>query len=148
MTAETAGKVFRALHSGAYRALDFGSEGRIYAELENSIDGELLESLYLQLRESLKVREQGGAVARVRSVVYGDGLPDEDPESDIPWPGFRYRSRWTVRGTVEHWGHIHERQNEFSAVFSVEPMNGEWKITDMQIEDQQSVATNTRLRKF
>lgn len=144
-----AGQVFQDLHSSAYRALDFGSEGRIYEALATAVDGALLESLYLQLREGLQMREQGGAVARVREVNYSPGsLVQTDAPTTVPAPGFRYRGQWTVSGTVEHWGHIHERQNQFSAVFSVEPREGFWKITDMQIEDQQSVASKTRLRKF
>ncbi len=142
-----AGHIFQQLHHSAYRALDFGTEERIYEVLENSVDGDLLEQLYLQLRESLQMREQGGAVARVRSVDYGDGAQTR-PEQKAEWPGFQYRGNWTVSGTVEHWGHIHERQNQFTAVFRVEPRLGLWKITEMKIEDQQSVATKTRLRKF
>ncbi|MEQ9411746.1 MAG: hypothetical protein RIK87_28785 [Fuerstiella sp.] len=147
VTDAEASKVFRQLHAGAYRALDFGTEQRIYEVLEHSIDGDLLESVYLQLREGLEMREQGGAVARVRSVEYDEGQPAENSD-DAEGPGFRYRSRWTVSGTVEHWGHIHERQNQFCALFSIEPRDGLWKITRMQIEDQQNVATKTRLRKF
>ena len=140
-------QIFKQLHTGAYRALDFGTEDRIYEALNQSVDGPLLETLYLQLRESLQIREQGGAVARVRAVEYDDGQQDaEAPTAE--WPSFRYRSRWTVSGTVEHWGHVHERQNQFAALFSVEPRDGQWKITDMHIEDQQSIATKTRLRKF
>jgi hypothetical protein len=139
--------IFEQLHTGAYRALDFGTENRIYEALNQSVDGPLLETLYLQLRESLLVREQGGAVARVRAVEYDDGQQAVESPNDM-WPSFRYRSRWSVSGTVEHWGHVHERQNQFAALFSVEPRDGQWKITDMQIEDQQSVATKTRLRKF
>lgn len=142
-----ADKIFQKLHSGAYRALDFGTEERIYEVLETSVDGELLEQLYLQLRESLQMREQGGAVARVRSVDYDDNS-QLAMTPNVTWPGFGYRGNWTVSGTVEHWGHIHERQNSFAAVFSVEPRDGLWKITDMQITDQKSVATRTRLRKF
>lgn len=151
IAAEDAGQVFQDLHSSAYRALDFGSEGRIYEALATAVDGVLLESLYLQLREGLQIREQGGAVARVRDVDYSPGSvlkAEADAVATLAAPGFRYRGQWTVSGTVEHWGHIHERQNQFSAVFSVEPREGFWKITDMQIEDQQSVASKTRLRKF
>ena len=140
-------QIFEQLHTGAYRALDFGTEDRIYEALNQSVDGPLLETLYLQLRESLQIREQGGAVARVRAVEYDDGQQAVLSES-AEWPSFRYRSRWTVSGTVEHWGHVHERRNQFAALFSVEPRDGQWKITGMQIEDQQSIATRTRLRKF
>lgn len=146
MTATQATQVFERLHSGAYSALAFGSEQLIYDVLANSVDGELLETLYLQLRESLAIKEQGGAIARVQSVDYADGevlQNDGAPE----WPGFQFRSRWDVSGTVEHWGHIHERQNQFCAVFSVEPREGLWKITDMKIEEQQSTSSKPRLRK-
>ena len=131
----------------AYRALDFGTESRIYEQLENSVDGDLLESLYLQLNESQKLKEQGGAVARVRDVSYGDQEKLSAGDA-IEQPGFRFRSEWTVSGTVEHWGHIHERQNQFCAVFSVEPKNGLWKITDMQVESQESQILKPRLRRF
>ncbi|MCX7385070.1 MAG: hypothetical protein NTX48_00275 [Planctomycetales bacterium] len=64
----------------------------------------------------------------------------------VPWPGFEYSSTWTVAGTVEHWGHIHERQNRFDAVFTIEPRDGNWKITRMDIANQQQIAAKTRLR--
>ena len=139
--------MFQQLHGGAYRALDFGTEARIYEQLENSVDGELLESLYLQLNESQKLKEQGGAVARVSDVSYGKRSKLSD-EGSLRAPGFRFRSEWTVSGTVEHWGHIHERQNQFCAVFSVEPKHGLWKITDMQVESQESQILKPRLRRF
>ena len=69
----TATRIVQQLHRGTYRALDHGTEQRIYESLERTVDGNLLESLYLQLREGLAVREQGGAVARVQSVEYVDG---------------------------------------------------------------------------
>ncbi|MEZ6122368.1 MAG: hypothetical protein R3C49_04240 [Planctomycetaceae bacterium] len=146
--ADVACSTFQNLLQGAYRALDFGSESRIYEALSSSVDGDLLETLYLQLNESLQMREQGGAVARVRSVDILNGDRLSEPDTAVPWPGFRYRSQWTVSGTVEHWGHIHERQNRFSAVFSIQPRGDAWKITNMQIEDQESVATRTQLRRF
>ena len=148
VSADNATEVFKALHSGAYRAMDFGTESRIYEVLETAVAGELLETIYLQLRESLAMREQGGAVARVRSVDYDNSEQALLQGSVVAWPGYQFRSRWTVSGTVEHWGHIHERRNQFCAVFSVEPRDGLWKITSMQIEEQESLASKTELRKF
>ena len=145
---QEAREVFETLHKGAYRALDFGTEARIYEVLETAVDGDLLETIYLQLRESLAMREQGGAVARVRAVEYIDEAEALPADPQIAWPGFQFRSRWTVSGTVEHWGHVHERQNQFCALFSIEPRDGFWKITNMQIEEQESKASKTELRKF
>ncbi|MEP3482599.1 MAG: hypothetical protein ABJZ55_25375 [Fuerstiella sp.] len=151
VSASTADTAFQQLHAGMYRALDFGTEGRIYEVLETNVDGQLLEDLYLQLRESLRMKEQGGAVARVQSIerLEGDLVPAADASAqEVEWPGFQYRSTWTVSGTVEHWGHIHERNNKFSALFTIQEDNGDWKITGLQMEDQESLAAKTRLRKF
>ncbi len=136
------------LHSGTYQAMDFGSEERIYEALQQFVDGDLLEPLYLQLRDGLAVREQGGAVARVKSVEYLEGEVPADQGTSLDWPGFRFRTTWEVAGTVEHWGHVHERRNQFSAVLSIESLDGFWKITDMQIDSQKSMSAATRLREF
>ncbi len=148
LTAEKAQQIAQQLHGGTYQALDFGSEQRIYESLERFVDGELLESLYLQLRNGLAVREQGGAVARVQSVEHLEGGLVDEPGQQLEWPGFRFRSTWTVSGTVEHWGHVHERRNRFSALLNVEPQDGHWKITRMQIDSQESLPGETSLRSF
>ncbi len=143
-----AADVFRRLHQGTYRALDFGSEDRVYDVLAATADGSLLEDLYLQLRQSLEMREQGGAVARVRSVEYIEAEPVPRQQDQPEWPGFRLRAQWIVAGSVEHWGHVHERQNQFDGTFFVEPREGKWKITQMEIADQQQLSQKTSLRKF
>lgn len=145
---DQAKNVFTALHSGLYRSLDFGTEDRIYDALAQTVDGELLEDLYLQLRQSLELRDQGGAIARIRSVEYDAGAAVARKESVVPWPGFQYKSTWTVSGTVEHWGHVHERQNQFDAVFTIEPREGHWKITRMDVAGQTQKSARTTLRKF
>lgn len=148
LTPDRAQQIAEHLHSGTYQALDFGSERRIYESLDRFVDGELLETLYLQLRDGLQVREQGGAVARVESVEHLDGELVESGGIPPEWPGFRFRSTWVVAGTVEHWGHVHERRNQFSAMLRVEPQEGTWKITQMDIDSQESLPGSTRLRQF
>jgi hypothetical protein len=148
LSAEETRHIVQSLQTGTYQALDFGLERRIYDALEQFVDGELLESLYLQLRDGLAVKEQGGAVARVLSVDYVDGNTVDSSGDLLEWPGFQFRSTWVVAGTVEHWGHVHERRNQFSAVLNVEPRDSCWKITNMQIDAQESLPGTTRLRKF
>jgi hypothetical protein len=133
-----------------YRSLDFGTEDRIFDVLSTTVDGPLLEQLYLQLMDSVRVREQGGAAARIRSVDYelAELLP-RGTGSDTPqYPGFSCQVRWVVAGTVEHWGHVHERQNLFDGRLTVEPRDGEWKITRMDILGQEQKSARTTLRKF
>ena len=139
-------EIFQKLHQGMYRSLDFGSEDRVYDVLATSAEGDLLEKLYLQLHQSLEMTEQSGAIARIQSIKYDNGEESPRSATTVPWPGFEYRSTWTIAGTVEHWGHIHERQNRFDAVFTIEPRDGNWKITRMDIADQKQVAARTRLR--
>lgn len=141
-------EIAQRLHSGTYQALDFGTERRIYLALDQFVDGPLLESLYLRLREGLAVREQGGAVARVASIEYVDGTLPASSADSPEWPGYRFRTTWIVAGTVEHWGHVHERRNRFSAVVNIEPRDGWWKITNMQVDSQESLSGVTSLRKF
>jgi hypothetical protein len=147
---DTATDVFRQLHAGMYRALDFGSEDRIYDALDATIDGPLLEELYLQLQESLRVREQGGAIARIKAITFTEAtpIPRTESASTTPWPAFALRATWQVAGTVEHWGHVHERENQFEAVFSIKPINNNWKITRMDILGQQQKSARTTLRRF
>jgi hypothetical protein len=49
---------------------------------------------------------------------------------------------------VEHWGHVHERENQFDAVFTIQPVDGSWKITRMDILGQQQKSARTTLRRF
>jgi hypothetical protein len=146
LSEQRAAEIFQKLHQGVYRSLGFGSEDRVYDVLATCVDGDLLEELYLQLRQSLEMKEQSGAVARIQSITYDNGEEFPRTATTIPWPGFEYHSTWTVAGTVEHWGHIHERQNRFDAVFTIEPRDGNWKITRMDIADQKQIAAKTRLR--
>lgn len=175
VTDEQARAVFETLHRNVYRAFDYGTEGEVYDALAASVSGELLRDLYLSIRKSLEVREQGGAMARIREVRYevpgavpasddaeqDTGTVNENEASeaaqntsgrvadeDLPWPGFRYRSTWTVAGTVEHWGHIHERVNRFDGIFTVQLEDGDWKITDFEVIGEKRIKAKTRLRKF
>jgi hypothetical protein len=54
--------------------------------------------------------------------------------------------RWRVTGTVEHWGHIHTRENEYEAVFTVSAQPDTWKITNYEVLDEQRVRFETGLR--
>ncbi len=142
--------VFASLHKNIYRAVDLHEENAIYDALAKSIHGDLLRDVYVQMRQGLEMQEQGGAVARVRdvSIVSGDKgpmSPDENGQ-DHDERGFTYRCRWNVAGTVEHWGHIHERTNQYEAIFSVEPVDNAWKVTNIQLLDEQRLDFKTRLR--
>jgi hypothetical protein len=53
--------------------------------------------------------------------------------------GFVATCTWTVRGSVGHWGHIHQRTNKYKARITVKPIDGDWKITELQVLQEERV---------
>jgi len=140
-------RMLASLHENIYRAFDYRAEEDVYDALARSVDGPLLADLYLGIREGLRMQEQGGAVARVETVDLESAEPLE-PEGDVPDPrAFRRLVTWTVNGSVEHWGHIHSRTNRYRASFTVEPREGAWKITRMDVRSQERVSFERSIRK-
>lgn len=144
---DEAQSIFAALHKNTYRAFDYRDESEIYDALAKSVDGPLLRELFLKVRRGLEMQEQGGAVSRVRDVVIQQGSPEPSPlAATSDTRGFGYRCRWTVRGTVQHWGHLHSRTNQYVALFQVEPRDDAWKITQMEVLDEQRLEFETSTR--
>ncbi|MCH2211737.1 MAG: hypothetical protein MK110_10570 [Fuerstiella sp.] len=153
--------VITQLLSGVYDAFHFRDEDEVYEALAVSTSGDLLQDLYLQIQQSLRMAEQGGAVARVKQIDIIDThrqtmTPNPDsPSSDY---AFRCLCRWNVSGTVQHWGHIHERINQFHADFLAEPVpvlrkdatseTHHWKFTSIDVLNSQRVHFETRLRNL
>jgi hypothetical protein len=54
-------------------------------------------------------------------------------------PGLRFRAKWTALGTVGHWGHIHTRENYYEADIDVEPQEGVWKITGLELLEEKRI---------
>lgn len=146
---ESAEAVFTALHTNIYAALRYRTESDVYDALSCSTSGDVLQATYLKIMAGLKMEEQGGAVARVRQIEILDGTRSEltGPQRSNELPaGFLYRCRWNVSGTVEHWGHIHARTNQFEADFRIESVAGNWKVTDVDIVDNRRVHFSTGVR--
>jgi hypothetical protein len=125
----TAAATVSRLLRNVYRAFDFKSESDVYDVLARSVAGPELENIYNEVFQSLIVREQGGAVARVKDVNiletdidFAGAMPTSDEIA------FRARCRWQVHGVVYHWGHVHERTNEYEALYTVAQHEGFWKI--------------------
>ena len=95
----------------------------------------------MQIKRSLLMAEQGGAVSRVSNieVVEGELLRGAAKKID-------YRCRWNVTGTVEHWGHIHTRVNQYEARFAINATPRGWKITGYEVSDQKRLKSETGLR--
>ena len=111
----------------------------MYDRLGLSISGDLLSDVYLQVRRSMELENQGGAQVKVDDVA----VLDVSQEAELERPGFAYRCRWMAAGSVGHWGHIHRRANQYDAVITIEPVSGVWKITAIELREEQRVDLNT-----
>jgi hypothetical protein len=142
LSEEDAKLVFKQLHGNIYRAFDFREDRAIYNALASGVDGDLLRALYLQFKRSLLMAEQGGARSRVQEVKIVAGKMKPKKSS------FTYDCTWRVTGTVEHWGHIHTRENEYEGTFAISSTQTGWKITDYDLHRQKRLKYETGLRAF
>lgn len=145
---ENAADIFEQLHKNMFRAFDYHSESEIYDALARSVDGDLLQELYLKIIDSLRVSEQGGAVSKVEEVNLVSGKQLNPAQTSSASPSFEFQSRWELIGTVEHWGHIHQRTNKYEADFQIELIDEDWKITEMKIQDFEHGKVKTNVRKL
>jgi hypothetical protein len=122
-------QVVSDLLRNVYRAFDYRQEGQIYDMLGQSVAGELLTDIYLETRRSLELENQGGARAKVKEVTIIDG----DYSAGDGGVGFVSHLTWNVLGSVGHWGHIHQRMNQYEARFVVRVVEGEWRITALEL---------------
>ena len=124
-----------------YRAYDYQDQGDVYDALEHSVTGELLEELFLQVQSGLRMQEQGGAIANVKKVKIVSMKPEKD--------GTGLLCTWNVTGSVEHWGHIHTRENQYSARMTLDTSaTGKGRISEFEVTDEKRVRFETSLRQF
>ena len=125
---EEADATVLGLLENVYRSFDYRDEGVIYDSLERSVTGDLLTDTYLETRRSLELENQGGARAKVKAVEMV-----ESTHSPLAGVGFESVCTWNVAGSVGHWGHVHQRVNQYQARLAVEAVEGRWKITDLEL---------------
>jgi hypothetical protein len=53
--------------------------------------------------------------------------------------GLVFHARWTATGTVGHRGHIHMRKNLYEANIAVEPVDGAWKVTGLELLEEKRI---------
>jgi hypothetical protein len=129
---EIAGEVVGGLLHNVYRAFDYREETQIYDVLEKSVAGELLTEIYLETRRGLELVNQGGARAKVKQIE----LMEIDARP-VDRGGFLATAKWLVTGSVGHWGHVHQRRNQYRAELDVHPVDGAWKLTAIEILEEE-----------
>jgi len=136
LSSTQATELLQVLLKNVYRAFDFRDEHDVYDKLALSVDGDLLEDIYLQNRKSFSVQQAGGAQAKIKSVDVMEVSASRLQNDSL---GYAIKASWSALGTVGHWGHLHQRKNQYDAIINVEDSNGVWKITGMELLEEQRV---------
>jgi len=126
-------EILSGLLRNIYHAFDFKDEGSSYDVLAKSVSGDLLTQIYLETRRSLELKKQGGARVKVKKVE----LIENNITPLKNGLGFRSYAKWNVKGSVGHWGHIHQRLNQYEANIIVKAVNGQWKIINLEMIKEQ-----------
>ena len=129
-----------------YRAFDYKDESDVYDVLANSVDGKLLDELFIQIQNGLYMQKEGGAIANVKEVKLVDNQIISTGEKRSKNFQLHLKCCWQVTGIVEHWGHIHTRKNEYEAKFILNALPSAWKITDYEILNDKLLSLETGLR--
>jgi len=133
---EQAQELLQVLLKNVYRAFDFREEEDVYDKLAISVSGALLADVYLQNRRSFAVRQAGGAQAKIKSVEIQEAVAERLDDRPL---AYAIEAKWTAQGTVGHWGHVHTRRNRYDAVVTVEAIDRIWKITDLEVLEEQRI---------
>ena len=142
LASDEAARAFEALHANLYRAFDYEEERSVYDALARSVSGELLEETYISVRRALVMEDEGGAMSRVVAVRPIETRIDSQGEVELDGrrvQAFTVAARWQVDGRVTHWGHSHERTNEYDGRFTVAAEADGWRIHDAEITRQERV---------
>ncbi len=144
MPPENAEEIFAALHRNVYRAFDFKTESDIYDVLSTSVAGELLDDVYNEVYQSLIMRDQGGAVARIQSVDLLDTeiVAARIEQAEGEQSAYGVQTTWRVDGMVYHWGHTHSRRNVYEAMYTVARSEDAWKIVSVEMLRQERMNLN------
>ena len=128
--------ILEDLLKNIYRSFDFREEEDVYDRLATSATGDLLTDIYLQNRKSMVVTQAGGARAKVKEIEIQDVSVKHLDDRPL---ALLFHSKWTAMGTVGHWGHTHTRKNRYEANITVEPVDGAWKITDLELLEEKRI---------
>ena len=119
------------LHN-VYRSFDYRGEEAVYDILAQSVSGDLLADVYLETRNGLVLANQGGAQVKVKDIDLSEAhlVSSEGNAMTV-------EARWTVAGSVGHWGHIHQRTNAYHARVIVDEIDGQWKLSGLEILEEE-----------
>jgi hypothetical protein len=134
-TKTEASKILKGLMLNTYRAFMLQDEEAIYHTLERSVAGEFLSEVYLQNREKMRIGDpdESWAIIHQLDIKSIDAIVPKDDDS------IGIVAQWDVYGSVHHQRHVHYRCNTYTAEVVIKPSNNYWKLSKIQLLDEQRV---------
>jgi hypothetical protein len=132
---------FRLLLCNIYQAFEYRDDEAIYDNLAKSLDGPLLRDLYLRIKRSLLMAEQGGQLSYVTDVQVLQCKPKGNQQQN-------YELKWQVTSQSEHWGHVHTRKSEYRGLIQMQESDGFWKAGKFQVLEEQRLSFETSIRGY
>jgi len=145
------------LLENSYRALGARTESGIYDSLASSVDGPLLERLYLEMYRGLFDARAGTVSTSIIDLdIQSVEILNAKRAAEVSFPGshldpkrsgvdgapagglvdaFRVRMKWQVSGIERHSRHAHRRLNVYDAEFTIGGVGGFWKLVDCRVLD-------------
>ena len=130
-SSERANLILNDLLTNVYRAFDRRNEEDVYDRLALSVSDDQLTEIYMENRQSMALENRGGARANVDEVNIQELYTISHDKNG----GYIAETKWTVRGSVNHFGHTHYRQNQYRALVSFHIDDESWKINHIEILD-------------
>ncbi|MEX1024220.1 MAG: hypothetical protein WD226_04000 [Planctomycetota bacterium] len=118
-------ELFERLHTNVYAAFGAERESDIYDILARSVTDDLLDDLYTEIYTSLILREEGGAVCEIERLEPFESVVSS---MDAETATFTVDHAWRVYGSVFHYGHGHQRINQYKARYYVMHDGAAWRI--------------------
>jgi hypothetical protein len=139
---DEAARILQHVLENIYGAFAYARDEDIYDALARTVSGELLSRVYLDIRTSLHMEQEGGATARIDNVrVTNLQIIDSDNSSA------NLRAVWRITGTLEHWGHVHQRTNEYAGHILLRRHEGQFRMASLEIDRHQRIGDEYRVRK-
>ena len=129
---DQATEIVNALLINMYHAFDHRDESKVYDVLDASVNGPLLERVYIDVLRGLQFEDGDGPRVKIAHL----DLRQTHPEPLDGEEGFRCDTEWVAVGNVVHWGHSHTRLNKYHAWITVKPVDGTWKVTNLEIVEE------------
>ena len=125
-------RVVPTILTTVYLAFNETVEMEIYDSLAQVAAGEALETLYLErigtmAGGGLNISEETDQQIHEMQMLHIDQRREHET--------FIWTARWRVVGTVGHTTHMHVRGNIYAAVLTMEPVDGQWRMTQFELTD-------------